>query len=394
MKDILTGVRIVDVTTIVMGPMASQILGDMGAEVIKVETLNGDLARHSGTPGPDGMGALFANNNRNKKSIALDLGDQKGKAVMRRLIKSCDVVLHNMRPQAAAKLGLSADDVRSLNPAVVHCAAVGFGSGGPYAGRAAYDDVIQAVSGLAGLPLSLGRDPAYVPSIAADKVAALHVVYAILAALIRRMRTGKGCSVEVPMFEALAAFLLNEHLDAASFEALGEPGYVRLLNPNRRPYQTKDGWLAVMPYSEAHWRRVLEEFGREDVAAEPWFASASGRNTRSETLYGVLLQSLPERTSDTWMKVFRELDIPHAPVNTLHDLLEDPHLEAVGFFTPNDGCEGRVRSIPQPVRFADIKECPDRAAPAIGADTEQVLEDLGYTLEEVDDLRAAGVVRA
>lgn len=391
MKDILGGVRIVDVTTIVMGPMASQILADLGADVIKVETLDGDLARHSGTPGPEGMGALFANNNRNKKSLALDLREAAGKDVMRRLIGRCDVVLHNMRPEAAARLGLSPEAVRSLNPAAIHCAAVGFGSGGPYSGRAAYDDVIQAVSGLAALPLALGREPAYVPTIAADKIAALHVVYAVLAALMRRARTGEGCSVEVPMFEALAAFLLNEHLDAATFAADGEPGYVRLLNANRRPYRTKDGWLAVMPYSEQHWRRTLAELGREDITAEPWFATASGRNARSETLYGLLAECLPERTTAAWTDAFERLDIPHATVNTLQGLLDDPHLDAVGFFNPVDGLEGRTRSIPQPVKFFEVEDRPDTAPPAIGADTGQVLADLGYTQAEIDALRAAGV---
>ncbi len=392
MKDLLGGIRIVDVTTIVMGPMASQILADLGADVIKVEALDGDLARHSGASGPDGMGALFANNNRNKKSLAIDLRTAEGKAVMGRLLACSDVLMHNMRLEAAARLGLSCDAVRTINPSIIHCAAVGFGSEGPYAGRAAYDDVIQAASGLAALPLEVGRAPDYVPSIMADKIAALHVVYAILAALTRRERTGETSAIEVPMFEAMSAFLLNEHLDAASFETDGKPGYSRLLNPNRRPYATADGWLAVMPYSATQWRSTLEELGRHAVMDEPWFASASGRNAHSEALYGLLAQALPARTTDEWIAVFERLDVPHARLNTLDDLLHDPHLDAVGFFQPSDGLDGRKRSVPQPVQFAGVEEKPDAPPPALGADSDTILAELGYTDAQVAQLRSLKVV--
>lgn len=373
--------------------MASQILADLGADVVKVEALEGDLARHSGAPGPNGMGALFANNNRNKKSVAIDLGTDAGRAVMQRLLRCSDVLLHNMRPAAAARLGLSSEVVREVNPQIIHCAAVGFGSAGSYAGQPAYDDVIQAISGLAALPLAVGREPDYVPSIVADKIAGLHVVYAILAALLRRALTGQASTVEVPMFETLAAFLLNEHLDAATFLPDGQPGYGRLLNRNRRPYKTADGWLAVMPYSEAHWQRALAALGRQDVTSESWFASASGRNAHSETLYGVLAQALPRRTTAEWMEAFAKLDVPHAPLNTLEGLLRDPHLLSVGFFQASDDLKGRTRSIPQPVVFRDVEERPDRAPPALGADTEQVLSGLGYTQAEICELKAAQVVR-
>ncbi len=338
--------------------------------------------------GPEGMGAVFANNNRNKKSLALDLRQPAGRTVLTRLLEGADVVLHNMRPKAAEKLGLSAADVRRANPSIIHCAAVGFGSGGPYAGTAAYDDVIQAAAGLAALPLKVGRDPDYVPSIMADKIAALHVVYAILAALVRRQRTGAGVAIEVPMFEALASFLFNEHLDAATFAEDGAPGYSRLLNPNRRPYATADGWLAVMPYSGAQWSRTLAELGREDVAAEPWFATAAGRNAHSHTLYGVLAAALPARPTAEWIEVCRRLDVPHARVNTLDDLIEDPHLAAVGFFRETDGLAGRRRSVPQPVAFADVDDAPDRAPPALGADGEAILAGLGYTPAEIAALKA------
>lgn len=392
MKDLVGGVRILDVTTIVMGPYASQVLADLGAEVLKIESLDGDLARHSGSTGPDGTGALFANNNRNKKSVAIDLRRAEGRVVMERLIGGCDVLLHNMRPAAAERLGLSPQAVRAINPGMIHCAAVGFGGDGPYAGRGAYDDVIQAASGLAALPLALGGEPAYVPSIVADKVAALHVVYALLAALLRRERTGEGGTVEVPMFEAMAAFMMNEHLDAATFADDGAPGYRRLLSPNRRPFRTADGWLAVLPYGETHWRRTLEELGRRDLADEPWFATAAGRNAKAGALYGVLVAALPQRPTAAWVEVFTRLDVPHAPMGTIEDLLDDPHLDAVAFFRPRDALPGRVRSVPQPVLFRDVPEEPDRAPPALGADTDDVLRAVGYGTEEIDALRSAGVI--
>ena len=392
MLNLLDGIRIVDVTTIVMGPMASQMLADLGADVVKVEPLSGDLARQSGTMGPDGMGALFANNNRNKKSLALDLRKAEGKEILEKLLERSDVLLHNMRPKAAERLDLSRDAVRRINPAIIHCAAVGFGSGGPYAGRAAYDDVIQAVSGLASLSLEVGGEPQYVPSIMADKTAAMHVVYAILAALLKRERTGEACAVEVPMFESMVAFLMNEHLDAASFDVTGKPGYSRLLNPNRRPYRTADGWLAVMPYSGEQWQRTLAELGLAAVMEEPWFSSAAGRNSHSQTLYGLLADVLPGRTTAQWMGVFARLDVPHAMINRLEDLLDDPHLDAVDFFKPSDGLRGRKRSVPQPVRFSHVEERPDFAPPALGADSRTILAELGYTEDHIDRLVGAGIV--
>lgn len=392
MKNLLGGIRIVDVTTILFGPMASQILADLGAEVIKVESPEGDLARHSGSLGPDGTGAVFANNNRNKRSLALDLRRPEGRAVLERLLAGADVFLHNMRPQAAARLGLSCEAVRKANPKIVYCAGVGFGSGGPYAGRPAYDDVVQAASSLAALPLAVGREADYVPSVMADKIGALHVAYAILAALLHRERSGESASIEVPMFEALTAFLLNEHLDAASFAADGRPGYNRLLNPNRRPYRTADGWLAVLPYSQAQWRKTLAEIGQAALMEEPWFATAAGRNAQAERLYGLLAEALPARGTEDWVAVFERLDVPYARLNSLDDLLADPHLEAVGFFEPTDDLPGRVRSVPQPVGFEGVAEAADRGAPALGADGPAILAELGYDAAEIAALQAAGVI--
>ncbi|MAY64064.1 MAG: CoA transferase [Rhizobiales bacterium] len=377
MLDLLKSVRVLDASSIVMGPMAGQILGDLGAEVIKLEPPSGDLARTSGTPGPDGTGALFANNNRNKLGVVADLKTMEGQRTLASLLERCDVVLHNMRPAAAARIGLDAETVRRGRPSIVHCAAVGYGSDGPYAGRPAYDDIIQAAGGLAGLSMRVGGEPAYVPSIVADKIGGLHIVYAVLAALLARERTGRGRAIEVPMFECLAAFLMNEHLDAASFDADGKAGYERLLNPHRRPHATADGWLAVMPYDERHWRAILEEMGETAIPAEPWFADPAQRNARSGVLYHRLATGLTERPTAAWIAVCESGDIPYAQVNSIDDLLTDPHLAARGFFSATDPFPGRVRSVPLPVRFSDTASGPDRAAPGLGEHTAEILDRAG-----------------
>ena len=394
MLDLLQGVRIVELSTIVLGPMAGQALADLGAEVVKVEAPGGDIARAAAPHGPSGDGALFVNNNRNKRSVALDLKNEGGRAVLGRLVERADVFLHNMRPEALARLGFDAAACRQANPSLIHCAAVGFGSNGPHGGRPAYDDVIQAASGLAGLPLHLGGEPAYVASIMADKIAALHVVQAVTAALFRRERTGEGCTIEVPMFEAMAAFMLNEHLGAASFEEDGEPGYTRLLTPHRRPFRTADGWIGVLAYDERQWRAVLAEIGRGDIAQEPWFASGRERSRRAGELYAVLGAAMPGRSTDAWLATFERLDVPHARVADLNDLIADPHLEAIGFFRPVPGPHGAVRSLAQPIRFEDCPERPDSPPPALGEHLRPVLAELGYAEAEIEALIAGGVAGA
>lgn len=393
MLSLLEGVRIIDLTAIVLGPMATQIMADLGAEVIKVESIDGDLARSSGTAGPDGMGAVFANNNRNKQSISLDLKTADGKKVLSELITGGDVFIHNMRPIAIERLGFDAAAVTAIKPDVIYCAAVGFGSDGPYGGRPAYDDVIQAASGLASLPLHIGDDPAYAPSVMADKISALHIVYGLLAALFNKERTGDGSVIEVPMFEALVSFLMNEHLDAATFDDNGTAGYNRLLNPNRRPFKTSDGWLAVMPYTKTHWTRLLTQLDHGDVLTAPWFASAAGRNSQSAFLYSILVEEMPKASTADWMQQFEEIDIPHSRLNTLEDLLNDPHLQQINFFNVTDNLNGRSRSVAQPVVFKNAEKTPDTAPPSTGEHTDRILADLGYDSKQIDTMRRAGVLK-
>ncbi|HEV7289393.1 CoA transferase [Sphingomonas sp.] len=395
MLPLLEGIRVIEVGAVVLGPYAGQILADLGAEVIKVEPPEGDIARHAHPTGPGG-GALFVNNNRNKKMLALDLKSADGRAALARLIERADVVFHNMRVDAAERLGLSFDAVAAINPRIVHCAAIGFGQRGRYRNRPAFDDIIQAASGIAGLGTATGGDPRFVPTILADKVAALHAVYGILAALVARANGREGpIEVEVPMFEALAAFLLNEHLAAATFEADGAVGYPRILSPNRRPFRTADGWIAVLPYTDRQWRAFLIEVGREDVIAQDWFADPRQRPAQIDTLYALVAEALPARTTDAWIAALEARDVPCSRIAELGDLLTDPHLTEIGFFDVPDGYpEGVVRTLPQPVAFDGIAPSPDTPPHPLGADSRQVLRDCGLDDEQIERLVEAGVVRA
>ena len=385
MLPLLKGLRILDLTTVILGPYGTQILGDLGAEVIKVEPPEGDSMRPVAPVAANGISAIFANFNRNKRSVALDLKTDAGKAALRKLIPTADVFVHNMRQEAMDKLGFTFKAVRQANPRIVYAAAVGFGRHGRYAGRPAYDDVIQAASGFAGLFQMRDGAPLYAPSIAADKVSGIHLAYAVMAALLYRERAGEVPGyVEVPMFELMAAFSLSEHMGAATFEEGGRVGYVRVLSPGRRPYRTKDGWVGVLPYSERNWTKILVEIGRPEVAELAWFRNATERSRRVDELYEVLAAALPARSTAEWIATFERLDVPHAPVRSPQDLLSDPHLDDVGFFACNFSAETPVtRTLRQPVNVEDVALVPDLPPPPLGADTEPVLREAGCSETEI-----------
>lgn len=395
MLPLLEGIRVIEVGAVVLGPYAGQTLADLGAEVIKVEPPEGDIARNA-HPSGTGGGALFVNNNRNKRMLALDLKTPEGRAALARLISTADVLFHNMRVDAAERLGLGFDAVAAINPRIVHCAAIGFGQRGPYRDRPAFDDIIQAASGIAGLATATGGDPRFVPTILADKVAALHAVYGILAALVARANGREGAiQVEVPMFEALAAFLLNEHLAGATFATDGKTGYPRLLSPDRRPFRTADGWIAVLPYTDRQWRAFLSEIDREDVAAERWFTDLRQRQAQIGDLYALVAQSLPARTTAAWIAALEARDVPCSKVSGIDDLLTDPHLTQIGFFdVPAGYPEGVVRTLPQPVRFEGLETAPDIAPRPLGADSREILAECGFRVDEIDQLIANGVLQA
>ena len=395
MLPLLEGIRVIEVGAVVLGPYAGQILADLGAEVIKVEPLDGDIARNAHPQGAGG-GALFVNNNRNKRMLAIDLKRHEGRAALAKLIRSADVLFHNMRIDAAERLGLGFEAVAAINSRIVHCAAIGFGQRGRYRDRPAFDDIIQAASGVAGLSTATGGDPRFVPTILADKVAALHAVYGILAALVARANGREGAiKVEAPMFEALAAFLLNEHLAEATFKPEGKTGYSRILSPDRRPFRTADGWIAVLPYTDRQWRSFLAEIGREDVAAQDWFVDPRQRQARIGELYALVAAALPARTTADWIAALSVRDVPCSEVNGLDDLLKDPHLAEIDFFDAPEGFpEGVVRSLPQPVLFEGVTPAPDTPPRGLGADSRAVLRDCGHSDEEIDALIDAGIVRA
>ncbi len=394
MVPLLRSVRLLELSSVVMGPMAGQILADLGAEVVKLEPIEGDVARGA-LPRHGDISALYASNNRNKRVVAADLKSDAGLAVAHRLIGRSDALLVNMRPEAAQRLGLGYDDVAKINADIVYCAVIGYGERGPYRGRPAFDDVIQAAAGLADLGRRDGEAPRFVPTILADKIGALHAAYALLAALTAKARGHSGAMyVEVPMFEALAATILNEHLADATFDEHGEPGYSRVLSKERRPFQTLDGWMAVLPYTHEQWRRFLLEIARADLVAQPWFDSATERSAHIDELYAAVSEGLRARSNADWHETLLRLDIPFAPVTSLKDLLVDPHLADIGFFQPGPAYPSEIkRSVAQPVYFGTLATLPDQPPRRLGADTRSILQECGYIDDEIDGMAKRGDIR-
>jgi crotonobetainyl-CoA:carnitine CoA-transferase CaiB-like acyl-CoA transferase len=373
----LEGIRILDLSTVVLGPYASQILAEYGADVIKIEAPEGDSTRHTGPSTEAGMGAIFLGVNRGKRSIVLDLKTPAARATLLELVDTADVLMHSIRPQKLAAIGLDPATLRTRNPRLVFAGLHGFAQAGPYGGMPAYDDIIQGMSGCAGL-MERGTGRAlYYPTIAADKTTGLVAAHAILAALLKRERSGQGCTVEVPMFETMVAFNLVEHLYGEHFEPpLAAPGYPRLLNPYRRPYATLDGYLCAMPYTDAHWQRFFLEAGEPALAADPRFASIAERTRHIEALYQITDRILATRSTADWLAVFARLEVPASRMNRLEDLQHDEHLQATGFFeTLHDPAMGALRFTGVPVRI-DGEKLPIGMPPRLGQHTDEVLAEL------------------
>lgn len=393
MYSLLAGVTILEFGAVVMGPYAGQMLADLGAKVIKIEPLTGDLARAS-HPMADGEGTLYFNNNRNKQALALDLKAPGSREVVNRLIAQSDVLLHNMRVEAAERAGIGFDAAAAANPNLVYCAAIGFGQGGRYRKRPAFDDVVQAASGLAGLAQRTGDEPAFISTIVADKLGALHAVQGILAALYAKSRGHAGAiHVEVPMFEVAVAFLLNEHLAGATAGPPQDIGYPRLFYPDRRPHRTADGWIAVLPYTGAQWEAFLREIGREDVIASNWFSDAAQRQAQLSDLYQIVAQAMSSRTTQAWLDRLTTLDIPCSAITALEDLPDDPHLADVEFFKPSPNYSATIsRTIGHPITFTPVDRHDDVPPPILGQHSRTVLGDCGYDTAEIDALIANGVI--
>lgn len=390
----LDGVRVIDMTSVLMGPFASQGLGDMGADVIKVEAPSGDLVRQIGPARHEGMGPVFLNANRNKRSIVLDLKQPAGMAALRRLLVDADVLVYNVRPQAMERLGLGYEAVSALNPRIVYAGVFGFGQDGPYAARPAYDDLIQGASTLSHLiARASGGIPRYVPTAMADRIVGVTAVSGILAALVARGRTGKGDRVDVPMFETMVGFVLGDHLGGLTFDPpLDGGGYARQLSPERRPYRTKDGYICALVYNDKHWSGFLRVAGREQLAQEDErFASFANRSRNIDHVYGVLAQIFEERTTAEWTRLLEEADVPFMPMHDLQSIQDDPHLQAVGFFTALDHpSEGAIQTMKPPVAFTHNVPGQARPAPRQGEHTREVLTQAGLSAVEIDELLASG----
>jgi len=392
MSGTLDGLRIVDLTTVILGPWATQMLGDMGADVIKIETPTGDTTRNLGPRRNPGMASLFMSTNRNKRSLVLDLRTQEGRDALLRVVDTADVFLHNMRPKVADKLGLSYARFTANNPSLIYCATYGFRADGPRANSPAYDDVIQAASGIADLQKVISDQPRFVPTIIADKTTAYNVVAAILAALLCRERQGHGQSIEVPMFEGLVDNVLIEHLYGAAFEPPeGKMGYLRLLNTGRRPYQTQDGFLAVLPYSDANWQNLFDIAGRSELKQDSRFISQATRIDNSQEVYDLLGEIILTRTSAEWQRDLQAANIPVMIVNSLEDLLDDEQLAASGFWHLKEHpTEGMIRMTDPPIRFSNNPSEIRRMQPQLGQHSREILVEAGYSDAEIDALVACG----
>ncbi|MBI1212712.1 MAG: CoA transferase [Alphaproteobacteria bacterium] len=390
----LDGIRVLDLTSVVLGPLATRILGDYGADVIKVESTAGDLMRANGVSRHPGMSSIFLALNRNKRSLAIDLQTSEGRAAFARLIPTADVLVHNMRVEAIERLGFGYEATAALNPSVVYCAATGFDQDGPDRAKPAFDDIIQAASGMVSIA-SIGRDePSYVPTLIADKTAGLAVVNAILAALFHRARTGHGQYVEVPMFETFTDFVLAEHLGGLTFDPpAGPAGYARLLEGGRKPSPTKDGHIALLPYTAKHWIALFKAIDRLDIVETLQVEDKERRNANIRPLYSTLARITPHRTTGEWMEICERLDIPATPLVALDDLPNHAQLKAVELFkTMDHPTEGTIQYVRPSTKFMRSPVKVAAPAPALGWNSREILGEAGCTDEEIEMLITRGVV--
>lgn len=390
----LSGVRVIDMATVLMGPVATQILGDYGADVIKIEPPEGDVMRHAGTAKHDRMGPMYLSTGRNKRSVVLDIKNPAGKSALLRLCKDADLFIHNVRPNAMRRAGLSYEDIQHVNPSIVYVSLVGFGQDGPYADRPALDDIIQAACGLSGLFARAGhQEPTFVPANLCDRMTGQAAAHAAIAALYQRARTGEGQAIEVPMFETLTQMILGDHLNGMAFiPPIDTSGYSRLLNAYRRPFKTSDGMLAVTPYNNKHFRSFFSAINKENEFDQDVRINTQAARARNygET-YSMLADIIATRSTNEWLQICEENEIPCIRVNSIDDLLNDEHLNAVGFFQEIEHpTEGRILQMRPAARWSTSDISIRRLAPQLGEHSQEVLEEAGFSQPEIAEMIASG----
>ena len=388
----LEGIRVLEIASMIFGPLAGQYLGDMGADVIKLEPPEGDLTRVIGPRRSPRMGAFFLTSNRSKRSIVVDLKRPESREILQRLVGKADVLLHSMRTPAANRLGLGYDALVKNNPALVYCHVTGYGDDGPYGGRPAYDDIIQAASGLAMLQKVVGGEPRFIPTIIADKISGVHAAYAIVLALLHRLRTGEGQQVDVAMFETMAAFNMLEHQWGYAFEPpLGPMGYAPVSSAARRPYRTLDGYLALLPYSNAHWKRFFELAGAPQFMQDPRFATFAARQKHFREVWDEIERQVARKSNAEWLRLLTPEDVPFSVVNDIEDLLHDPHLTAVNFWSiAEHPTEGSLRIPANPLRMSASPPAVTRLPPTLGQHSAEILREHAYDEETVAHMTAPG----
>ena len=385
----LRGIKVVDMTSVLMGPFATQTLGDYGADIIKVESHDGDVTRQIGPTRHPGMGPVFLNTNRSKRSICLDLKKPAGREAVLRLIAKADVLVYNVRPQAMARLQLGYDVVSKINPRLIYAGVFGFGQEGPYAAKPAYDDLIQGAATIPTLLAAAGDGtPRYVPVTIADRIVGLMLVNAIMGGLMHQSRTGVGQRIDVPMFESMTEFVLVDHLGGLTYDPpLDHGGYARLLSRYRRPYKTSDGYLCVLIYNDKHWRSFFEAIGQPHFLDQPRFANHAARTKHIDEIYEEIGHIFLTRTTAEWRDLLERADIPVMPMHTLETILEDPHLNAIDFFrTVDHPVEGRIRQMRVPSTWSVTQPEPAGPAPTLGQHGRDILREAGFSTEEIEQL--------
>ena len=394
----LAGVKILDLTSVVLGPFATQILAQLGAEVTKIETHEGDNMRHVGPMREAGMGHIFMHASQGKRSLVLDLKSPEGKQVALDLAARSDVLITNVRAQALARLGLDYESLKSQFPKLIHVSCLGFDTEGPYADKPAYDDLIQGIAGVPWLMQQYGApEPCYAPVTLSDRVTGLHAVYAVTAALYARSQTGFGQAVVVPMFEAVTQFVMGDHMAGKTYEPpLGPAGYARLLTPHRKPYATQDGYLCVLIYNDKHWRNFFEALGEPQRMQDPRFSTHTNRAAHIDEVYAEVGRILRTRTTAQWRELLTQADIPNTPMNSVDDILSDEHLRATGFIYESDlPGEGPMLKMRAPTRWSGTPlQTGLTAAPHLGQDSAVVLQELGYSEAAIADLMARGICKS